>query len=67
MKTLLKLLSAVGLALTMVPAFLVFAGVMTWDAYARWMLVGTVLWFVTAPFWMEAHVEAPPPASDLES
>lgn len=67
MKTLAKLLSAAGLVLTVGPALLVFTGDLTWAAHARWMLAGTVLWFVTAPVWMEAHVEAPPPAPDLES
>ena len=61
MKTVLKVLSGLGLALTVGPAFLVAAGALTWEAHARWMLVGTVVWFVTAPFWMKAHVKAPPP------
>ena len=59
MKPLLKLVSFVGLALTVVPAFLVFAGVMTWDRYATWMLVGTLLWFLSAPFWMKRHPDGP--------
>ena len=52
MNTLLKLASLVGLLLTVVPAFLVFAGTITWQTHATLMLVGTVLWFATAPFWM---------------
>lgn len=66
MKPILKLLSGLGLALTVGPAFLVLSGALTWQAHARWMLVGTVIWFVTAPFWMEAHVATPPP-SDTDS
>lgn len=54
MSLLLKFLSAVGLGLTVVPAFLVFAGRLPWETHATLMLVGTVLWFVTAPFWMES-------------
>ena len=55
MKLFLKLVSGVGLVLTVGPAFLVFAGVMTWHQYATWMLVGTLLWFLSAPFWMKHH------------
>lgn len=48
----LKLLSAVGLALTALPAFFVFAGAITWSTHALLMAVGMVVWFATAPFWM---------------
>ena len=58
MKNALKLASAVGLALTVVPAFLVFAGTITWSTHAMLMFVGTVLWFVTAPFWMHGPEDA---------
>ncbi|ARA94149.1 hypothetical protein AWN76_013965 [Rhodothermaceae bacterium RA] len=53
MSLVLKLLSAAGLGLTIVPAFLVFAGRLTWEAHANLVLAGTILWFVTAPFWMK--------------
>jgi thiosulfate reductase cytochrome b subunit len=56
-KAFLKLISFVGLALTVGPAFLVFAGWVTWDRYATWMLVGMLLWFLSAPFWMKRHRE----------
>ncbi len=52
MMTLLKILSLIGLLLTIVPAFLVFAGTLTLQAHYTLMLIGTVLWFVAAPFWM---------------
>ena len=52
MNRLLKLASLVGLSLTAVPAFFVFAGTITWATHATLMMVGTVLWFATAPFWM---------------
>jgi len=58
MSLLLKLGSLVGLGLTVVPAFLVFAGTISWDAHATLMLVGALLWFITAPFWMHAEPEA---------
>jgi hypothetical protein len=52
MKHLLKAGSVAGLALTIVPAFLVFAGTLTWRTHAVLMAVGALLWFGTAPFWM---------------
>jgi hypothetical protein len=52
MTLLLKVLSFVGLGLTAVPAVLVFADVIAWETHATLMLVGTLLWFATSPFWM---------------
>jgi hypothetical protein len=58
MKAVLKIVSFAGLALTVVPGFLVLSGDLTWSSHAALMGVGTILWFVTAPFWM--HKEPPP-------
>lgn len=55
MNNVLKLASLIGLALTVVPAFLVFAGTLTWETHATLMILGTLLWFVTAPFWMRGQ------------
>ena len=52
MTLLLKILSVIGLLLTIVPAFLVFSGSMTIELHYTLMLIGTILWFATAPFWM---------------
>ena len=52
MRTLLKVISIAGLGLTVVPSFFVFAGRIAWATHAALMLVGTVLWFASAPFWM---------------
>lgn len=52
MKRMLQLVSIVGLGLTVVPAVLVFVGMLTWDQHAWLMLLGVVAWFGTAPFWM---------------
>jgi hypothetical protein len=52
LKTVLKFVSLTGLLLTVVPAFLVFAGVLDWSTHAILMGVGAVLWFGSAPFWM---------------
>ena len=53
MKTILKLLSLAALALTIIPAFLVSQSVLSWSTHASLMLLGTALWFATAPFWMK--------------
>ncbi len=52
MRNLLKAGSLVGLGLTVLPAFLVLSGTLTWDAHAWLMAIGALLWFVTAPFWL---------------
>jgi hypothetical protein len=53
MNALLKRLSLIALGLTIIPAFLIFAQAITWNAYLTMMTVGTMLWFSTAPFWMK--------------
>ena len=52
MKTLLRTLSFLGLALTAVPAVLTFYEVMTRPASFAAMNIGMVLWFSTAVFWI---------------
>ena len=52
MTMVLKIISLVGLLLTIVPAFLVFSGTMAIESHYTLMLIGTVLWFASAPFWM---------------
>ena len=52
MKTIAKILSSFALGLTVIPSFFVFAGDITWQTHADLMLGGTLLWFVTAPFWI---------------
>ena len=59
MTVVLKLLSFVGLALTVVPAALVFLAGLAWETHAVLMGVGTVLWFATAPFWLRDAEAAP--------
>jgi hypothetical protein len=53
MNTLLKLFSFIGLGLTVIPPFLIFAQAITWKTYLTLMTIGTLLWFLTAPFWMK--------------
>jgi hypothetical protein len=53
-RTLLILISVLGLALTVAPSVAVFLGKISWQTHVTLMLLGTVLWFATAPFWMGA-------------
>ncbi len=52
MKPLLRILSYVGLLLTVIPSILVFAGSISLELHKQLMTVGMLLWFLTAPFWM---------------
>ena len=58
MKVLLKTISFVGLALTIVPAFLVFQGIISFELNQNLMLIGTAGWFLSAPYWMNKGSEA---------
>ncbi len=49
MKLVLKFISRAGLVLTIVPAFLFLTDAMTLDAVKKSMILGAVLWLVTAP------------------
>lgn len=53
MKILLMTLSAAGLALTIVPAILVYAQVITLETHKTLMGAGLLLWFFTAPLWIK--------------
>jgi len=57
MKIVLKIISYTGLALTLVPSLLHFAGEMSLSMHKTLMFVGTIAWFVTAPFWMNTPDE----------
>lgn len=48
----LKFISFLGLALTIIPSFLVFMELMEVATYKNILLAGTLIWFVTAPFWI---------------
>lgn len=56
MKRIAALISGLALAAAIAPALLFFFDKMTLDAVKLWMLVATVVWFVTAPLWMEHKV-----------
>lgn len=49
----LKLISYLGLALSIIPALLMFWGTVSKDTYLWLLLVGMLLWFSTAIFWIK--------------
>jgi hypothetical protein len=53
MRTVAQILSWLALLGTLAPSVAFLAGSMTLDAVKTWMLVSTVLWFITVPFWMD--------------
>lgn len=52
MKYLLIILSIIGLGLTIIPSFMVFTGALAFELNKILMAIGAVLWFLTAPFWI---------------
>jgi hypothetical protein len=55
MKLLLKIISYSGLALTILPSFLVFKGMIELRMNFILMIIGLILWFSSAPFWMKSQ------------
>jgi hypothetical protein len=53
MKRLAQAVSALALAATILPAFLFFTDRLPLDSMKTWMLLSTVLWFATAPMWIQ--------------
>lgn len=51
-KHILQAISYVGLAFSIIPAFLVFGGFLSREIYYHLMVVGMLLWFGTAIFWI---------------
>ena len=50
--TALKLVSWLGLALTLLPSFFVFSGALPLEGFKVIVLAGSLLWLATAPFWI---------------
>lgn len=48
----LKSIGYLGLTLTLLPSLFVFAGTLEVSTYKQLMLVGTLLWVLSAPFWI---------------
>lgn len=47
-----KILSIIGLLLTVVPSVLVFYNLIELDTSKNLMMIGTLIWFLTSPFWI---------------
>ena len=52
MKILMKIGSFLSLVLTIVPSIIFFVGNLELSQMKGYMGIGMVLWFVTAPFWI---------------
>lgn len=52
MKSILKVVSYLCLILMLISAILTFKGTISMDDNKMYLLTLTVVWFVTAPFWM---------------
>ena len=52
MKAILKIISFIGLGLTIVPAILVYQGTISLAGSHNLMIIGALAWFLTAPLWM---------------
>ncbi len=53
MKRIAQAISFISLAATLLPAILFFADQLSLGAAQTWMLGSSILWFLTAPIWME--------------
>ena len=52
MELILKIISGIGLVVTIAPVFFVLSGSIDDESYKIWMLIGTICWLTTAPFWI---------------
>ncbi len=53
MRPLLKIISILGLLLTLLPSFFVFMNLIDFELNKALMIVGSVLWFSSFPFWID--------------
>lgn len=53
MRTVAQIFSWIALAGTLAPALAYLTGSLTLEAVKVWMLVSTLVWFGTVPFWMD--------------
>ncbi len=52
LKLLLKIISTLGLILTIAPSFFVFNNLIELSTDKLLMFVGTAIWFLSSPLWM---------------
>ena len=53
MKIIFKIISMLGLVLTLIPSVFVLYGMISWTLNVQLMFAGMVMWFFTAPLWMK--------------
>ena len=58
MRTLLIIISFIGLGLTLIPSVLVLTGDADIGQNKNLMMIGTILWFGTVGFWINKKKEA---------
>jgi hypothetical protein len=56
MRKILQVLSVIGLIVTIAPSILVFYDIITLATSKTLMIFGTLLWFGSAPFWMNKKI-----------
>jgi hypothetical protein len=52
-KHILQVISFAGLALSIIPAFLVYGRMLSMEIYMQLLNVGMLMWFGTAFFWIK--------------
>jgi len=52
MNTISKVISLIGLAVTVIPCLLYYFGMMDHEMVKTVALVGTIIWFISTPLWM---------------
>jgi hypothetical protein len=55
-RNLLKIVSGAGLILTLLPSFFVFFDMMELAYAHSLMILGTLLWFISVPFWINKEI-----------
>ena len=58
MSFILKIISFIGLGLTVLPSLFVAAAIITPELNKLLMIGGMLLWFSTAPFWINKKTQA---------
>ena len=64
MKSLLKIISLIGLILSIVPPVLFFLGKVELNSMKLWMGIGMLAWMLTAPFWINRQQEEMRPETE---
>lgn len=59
MRTILKILSFLGLGFTILPSVLVLTRTIDMELNKSLMMLGTVMWFGTVVFWMNKPKKTP--------